>query len=117
MQPITANYTPTETAELLTAYNFGNGDPVDVLAQRFNKSERSIIAKLTIEKVYVSKAKQKQERIKPKAELVEEIEATLGLDATILATLEKGNREALVALHAATKRLVAVACGGEVIDA
>lgn len=115
-QDISAKYTADETAALIAAYNFGDGEPVDVLATKFNRTERSIIAKLTSEKVYVSK-KVKAERSKTKAELVEEIETILGLDATILASLEKGSREALVALHASIKRLVAVSCGGEVIDA
>lgn len=100
MQDTTAKYTADETVALIAAYNFGKGESPDVLATKFNKSERSIIAKLTSEKVYVSK-KVKAERSKTKGELIVEIEAALGLDPTILASLDKGSRESLVALHGA----------------
>lgn len=107
-QDISAKYTADETAALIAAYNFGDGDPVDVLAAKFNRTERSIIAKLTSEKVYVSKAKQKQERTKTKSELVGEIEAACGLPTTILASLDKGSRESLVALHAVVTKHLAL---------
>lgn len=107
-QDISAKYTADETAALIAAYNFGEGEPVDILAAKFNRTERSIIAKLTSEKVYVSK-KVKAERSKTKAELITEIEDALGLDPTILASLDKGSRESLVALHGATVAHRAVA--------
>ena len=49
----TVNYTAEQTVEIVTAYQAG--ETVEALAERFQKSVRSIVAKLSREGVYKKK--------------------------------------------------------------
>jgi hypothetical protein len=51
------NYTSDQAKELITLYDAGRGVSVDELAKKFDKSKRSIVAKLVNEKVYVAPVK------------------------------------------------------------
>ena len=87
------NYTDEQTVELVQAYQAG--EAVEALAERFQKSVRSIVAKLSREGVYQPKAKAKGASRVTKAALIEQIEQALHLDPQSLQSLEKAQVEAL----------------------
>lgn len=91
------NYTPEQTLEIVEL--FASGSTVEQIAEKFGRSARSIIAKLSREGVYKSKAKASGSKRITKAVLLEQIERELGLDEGTLASLEKGSHEALEILH------------------
>lgn len=91
------NYTPEQTAEIVQAYQAGQ--TVEAIAAQIGKSARSIVAKLSREKVYVPKAKAAGTRV-TKLEMVGRIAAWVGVEATQLASLEKASHEALEVLLA-----------------
>lgn len=47
------NYTPEQTAQMVSDYS--NGITVEVIAEKMGKTVRSVVAKLSREKVYVAK--------------------------------------------------------------
>lgn len=91
------NYTPEQTLEIVEL--FASGSTVEQIAEKFGKSARSIIAKLSREGVYKSKAKQTGSKRVTKADLLAQIERGLGLAEGTLNSLEKGSYEALEVLH------------------
>lgn len=93
------NYTVEQEAELVRLYNEGM-EPED-LAQQFNKSTRSVIAKLSRLGVYKSKTKSSPKLTK--AMIVTRLEDALGLECGVLSTFEKADKEALVAALAAVE--------------
>ena len=93
------NYTDEQTVELVNAYQ--QGEAVEALAERFQKSVRSIVAKLSREGVYQPKTKAKGAGRVTKAALVQYLEEMLQLDPQSLQSLEKAQISALQALAAA----------------
>lgn len=97
------NYTPEQVTQAVEAYQ--NGETIETIAMALGKSTRSVIAKLSKEKVYVPKAKPVGTRV-TKATLVAAVAAYLNLEAKELESLEKGTHEALEALMNAARKLV-----------
>ena len=94
------SYSAEQTAELVTRYQAG--ETVEVLAEAFGKTVKSIVAKLSREQVYVSKAKAKATaKASTKAELVTSIAAKLGVTEDRVESLEKATREVLMLVDAA----------------
>ncbi len=87
-------YTAEQTKALVEGYVEGK-KTVETLATEFGKSVRSIVAKLSKEKVYVPKTKAKGEARVTKAELVDQIAASLGVPAERMESLEKATSEVL----------------------
>lgn len=104
------NWTDEQTSELVNAYQ-AEKDTAK-LAELFGRSQRSIIAKLVTEKVY-QKAETAKAKGQTKAQLIVEIERACGLPEGILVSLDKGSKEALLALHAAVNKLQVYADGGD----
>jgi hypothetical protein len=92
------NYTDAQTAELVQAYQAG--EAVEALAERFQKSVRSIVAKLSNEGVYKKKEAKGAGRV-TKAALIQYVEELLQLDPQSLQTLEKASLQNLQQLAAA----------------
>lgn len=101
----TVNYTEAQTAELVEGFKADATEAtVKAFAEKFGKSTRSIVAKLSREGVYVAKEKTKGEgaaKAATKAELVKRVEMALDLEAGTLESLEKGSKAALEVLAAA----------------
>lgn len=100
----TVNYTPEQTLALVTGYT--SGMTVDALAVEFGKSVRSIVAKLSREKVYVAKAYVSKTGEKPvkKDAHADAIGAVLGLTEPEIESLTKANKTALVKIFDALAR-------------
>lgn len=92
-------YTAEMTAALVAEFVAGN-TPVEVLAEKFGKSVRSVVAKLSREGVYVAKATSTKVKGPTKADLVAKLAERYGVDPTVLASLEKATKEALEVLVA-----------------
>lgn len=99
------NYTDEQTVELVNAYQ--GGEAVEALAERFQKSVRSIVAKLSREGVYQPKTKAKGAGRVTKAALIQYMEELLQLDPQSLQSLEKAQTGALQALATALTNRVA----------
>lgn len=93
---IKANYTDTETAELIAQYKTGTS--VETLAVFFSKTTKSIVAKLVREQVYVPKTKVAGHAAVSKAELIAKIALAIGATETVLESLEKATKAALEAV-------------------
>ena len=93
------NYTDEQTVELVNAYQAG--ETTEALAERFQKSVRSIVAKLSREGVYQAKAKAKGTGRVTKAALIQYLEEMLQLDPQSLQSLEKAQTGSLQALATA----------------
>ena len=85
-------YTPEQTTKILKMYH--TGALIADLALEFNKSEKSIIAKLVREEVYVSKTKTYTARI-TKASIIADIAKIIDVQEDTLESLEKATKEAL----------------------
>ena len=97
----TVNYTPEMTAELVEAYKASpNDETVKAFADKFGKSVKSVVAKLSREKVYVAKEYKTKKGEKPvaKAELVAKLAAFAGKSEAEFDSLEKANKAVLEAL-------------------
>ena len=92
---VVSNYTDEQTAQAVTDYLAGTS--VELIALRLGKSARSIVAKLSREKVYVAKAKASVVRV-TKATLIAQIAAKAGVAQDVLKSLEKADKAALEAL-------------------
>lgn len=91
------NYTPEMTAELVATYV---AEPTEAtvanLAEKFGKTVKSVIAKLSREGVYHSKAKETAgKREMTKAEMVADIAKLVGATDEQLESLEKATGPAL----------------------
>ena len=91
----TVNYTDQQTAELVQAYQ--SGETVESLAERFNKSVRSIVAKLSRQGVYKKKEYKTKtgESVVKKDAHADAIGAILGLAENDVESLTKANKNAL----------------------
>ena len=87
------NYTPEQTVQMVQAYT--SGVTVESLAETMGKTVRSVVAKLSREGVYISKAKTAGAKRVTKEDLVASMAAMLNLDPKVLASFEKASKEAL----------------------
>ena len=90
------NYTDAEAATIANSYLAKV--PVEDIAAATGRSVRSVIAKLVQMQVYVSPAKAKQGTAPTKLELIAKIAQEVGLEPEALASLQKADKAALVAL-------------------
>ena len=98
------NYTPEMTAKMVADYIAApTGATVEALAVEFGKTVRSIVAKLSREKVYVAKERTTKtgEAIVKKDETADAIGAILKLTEADITSLTKANKSALKAIFAA----------------
>lgn len=95
---VVSNYTTEQTAEVVEKYLAGLA--VENIAESIGKSARSVIAKLSQQKVYKAKAKAAIARV-TKADLIFQIAAKTGVDVEALTSFEKADKAALEALLAA----------------
>ena len=94
------NYTAAQTAEAVESYLAGQ--TVEAIASKLGKTVRSVVAKLSREKVYVPKVKVGDARV-TKARMVGQIAAFVGVEAVELASFEKATHEALELLLSKVK--------------
>lgn len=92
----TVNYTPEQTSSIIEQYKAGTA--VEVIALSVGKSVRSVVAKLSREKVLVAKSKAKAEVKTTKASLINTLSVVYGVSPNALASLEKATKEALEVL-------------------
>ena len=97
----TVNYTAEQTVEIVTAYQAG--ETVEALAERFQKSVRSIVAKLSREGVYKKKeyTTKNGEKVVKKDAHADAIGAILKLAENDIESLTKANKSALKAIFEA----------------
>lgn len=95
-----ANYTPEQTAKIVSDYQAGTS--VESLAEALGKSVRSIVAKLSREGVYKKKEYQTKtgEAVVSKDALADQIAQALGLSEADAESLTKANKSALKAILA-----------------
>ena len=97
------DYTKELTAEICAEYEANpSRETVDAIALRIGKSARSVIAKLSSEKVYQTPVRVSKtgDAIIKKEELVADIERWLGVKAE---TLAKSGKQDLLRVHKALK--------------
>jgi transposase-like protein len=94
----TVNYTPEQTAQIVADYQAGV--TVEAIAQALGKSARSIVAKLSREKVYKKKeyVSKTGETVQKKDEVSDYIGQALGLNEADVTSLTKANKTALKAI-------------------
>lgn len=92
------NYTPEQTAQIVADYQAGV--TVEAIAQALGKSARSIVAKLSREKVYKKKeyVTKSGETVQKKDEVSDYIGQALGLNEADVTSLTKANKTALKAI-------------------
>ena len=94
----TVNYTPEQTAQIVADYQAGV--TVEAIALALGKSARSIVAKLSREKVYKKKeyVTKSGETVIKKDEVSDYIGQALGLNEADVTSLTKANKTALKAI-------------------
>lgn len=94
----TVNYTPEQTAKMVADY--AAGVTVEAIATELGKSVRSIVAKLSREKVYKAKTyvTKTGEAVVKKDEVADYIAQALGLGEADADSLTKANKTALKAI-------------------
>ena len=93
------NYTDEMVAEMTKLYTPNpNRETVDVLANKFGKTVRSIIAKLSREGVYIAQPRvtKSGEPVVRKAELVAQINTHLGKEFPTLVKASKADLQSLI---------------------
>ena len=97
----TVNYTPEQTAVLVSRY-VDEGVTVEALAEEFGKTVRSIVAKLSREGVYKKKeyVSKTGERPVKKDETADKIGVLVGLSEGEVDSLTKANKGALLKILA-----------------
>lgn len=95
------NYTPEQTAQMVADYQAGV--TVETIAVAMGKSVRSVVAKLSREKVYVAKSYVSKTGEKPvkKDAHADAIGAILGMTEPEIESLTKANKTALVKIFQA----------------
>ena len=101
MSEKTVNYTPEQTLAMVADY--AEGVSVETIAQGLGKSVRSVVAKLSREKVYVAKVYVSKTGEKPvrKDAHADAIGAVLKLTEAETESLTKANKTALEKIFAA----------------
>jgi len=91
----TINYTPEQTAQIISDYQ--NGVSVESIADNLGKTVRSIVAKLSREKVYIAKEYKTKtgESVIKKDTHADAIGAILRLPENDIESLTKANKNAL----------------------
>lgn len=94
----TVNYTPEQTAQMVSDYQ--SGVTVEMIAQNMGKTVRSVVAKLSREKVYQAKQYVSKTGEKPVKKDVhaDAIGAILRLPENDIESLTKANKSALKAI-------------------
>ena len=97
----TVNYTPEQTAKMISDYQ--SGITVEMIAQEMGKTVRSVVAKLSREKVYKAKEYVSKTGEKPVKKDVhaDAIGAILRLPENDIESLTKANKSALKAIFEA----------------
>lgn len=95
------NYTPEQTAQIVTGYK--SGQTVEQIAETMGKSVRSIVAKLSREGVYQKKVYKTKtgESVVKKDELSDKLQMLLNLTEAEADSLTKANKTALTKIIAA----------------
>lgn len=98
MSSKTVNYTPEQTSKLVADYQ--SGVSVEALAQELGKTVRSVVAKLSREKVYQAKTYKTKtgELVVKKDEFADFIAQALALSEADADSLTKANKSALKAI-------------------
>jgi nanoRNase/pAp phosphatase (c-di-AMP/oligoRNAs hydrolase) len=97
----TINYTPEQTAQMVLDYS--NGTTVEAIAEKMGKTVRSVVAKLSREKVYIAKtyvSKTGAPVVKKDAH-ADAIGAILKLSENEIESLTKANKTALEKIFSA----------------
>lgn len=94
------NYTAAQVAQITADY--AAGMDVKVIAEKVGKSFRSVVAKLSREKLYVKKAYVAKDgsKAETKAEMVNKIAVALNVAPEVVGSLESGTKQALKAVLA-----------------
>lgn len=94
------NYTPEQTTKMVADY--ADGVTVESIAQSLGKSVRSVVAKLSREKVYVAKTYKTKsgEAVVKKDELADQLTSLAGLTEAEADSLTKANKTALAKIVA-----------------
>ena len=89
------NYTPEQTAQIISDYQ--SGKSVEIIADNLGKTVRSIVAKLSREKVYIKKEYKTKtgESVVKKDMHADAIGAILRLPENDIESLTKANKNAL----------------------
>ena len=97
----TVNYTAEQTSAMIADYQ--SGTTVEMIAQNLGKTVRSVVAKLSREKVYQAKTYVSKTGEKPVKKDVhaDAIGAILRLNENDIESLTKANKNALVAIFTA----------------
>jgi hypothetical protein len=95
------NYTPEQTAQIIADYQAGKS--VEIIAENLGKTVRSIVAKLSREKVYIKKEYKSKtgESVVKKDTHADAIGAILRLPENDIESLTKANKNALKAIFEA----------------
>ena len=100
----TVNYTSEQTAEMVSAYAANpTQETVVFFAEKFGKTVRSVVAKLSREKVYVAKTyvSKTGDAVVKKDETADAIGAVLKMTEAEVTSLAKANKTALAKIFAA----------------
>lgn len=92
------NYTAEQTAQMVADYVANpNAETVEKIAKQYGKTVRSVIAKLSREKVYIAKVRTTKtgEKIEKKDETADAIGAVLKMSEGEIDSLTKANKTAL----------------------
>lgn len=97
----TVNYTPEQTAQMVADYQAGVS--VETIAENVGKTVRSVVAKLSREKVYIAKEYKTKtgESVVKKDTHADAIGAILRLPENDIESLTKANKNALKAIFEA----------------
>lgn len=92
---VAVNYTEDQSAKMIADYQ--SGVTVEMIAQELGKSVRSVIAKLSREKVYIAKvaASKTGEAVIKKDQVADAIALLVGLSEPEAESLTKANKTAL----------------------
>jgi len=117
----TANYTTEMVDEMVATYKTGTNEAertelVATLADKFGKSTRSIVAKLSRENVYIAKTAKVKATGKgfTKADVVKDIAKSLDVDVATVSGLDAATKDTLVAVAKAVSELRACASDFEI---
>lgn len=104
------NYTPEQTVQMVADYAAGKGLTVEAIAEKMGKSTRSIVAKLSREKVYVPKVHVRKDGapVQKKNDTADIIGKILNLQENDVESLTKCTRVTLQAIFKALANSVPV---------